>query len=248
MIDIFLALILGIFVGTSLGVIGAGGAILALPGLVAVLGFDAKIATTASTLIVGSAAAAGFISRMKSKSLDFKIGATFSLLGIGGTFLGTYFLRFFSDAFILGLFSLLMFGAAIGMWRKSPTNQGIGKPRWPLIILSASLVGVITGLLGIGGGFLIVPALVIFLNVPTKIAAGTSLVAITLNSIFAFFLRYEYWPEMPWTPVLVFAASAVLSSYFTAGLAQKMNPRSLQKGFAILISIVASYMLISRLF
>ena len=244
--ELFLGLLLGVIVGTSLGVIGAGGAIRAVPGLVAVLGLDAKIATTASTIIVGSAAAAGFIQRIKTRALDFKIGITFSLLGVGGTFLGTYLLQFLSDTFILVLFSLLMFGAAFGMWRKGVQEISETKPKWWLVILSASGVGLATGLLGIGGGFLIVPALVLFLNVPTKIAAGTSLVAITLNSIITFLLRNEYWSEMPWEPVLVFALSAVLASFFTARFAQKFQLKQLQRGFAILIVVVALYMLITR--
>lgn len=244
--DLLLGLLLGVVVGSSLGIIGAGGAILAVPGLVAVLGLDAKIATTASTIIVGSAAAAGFIQRIKTRALDFKIGITFSLLGVGGTFLGTYLLQFLSDTFILVLFSLLMFGAALGMWRKGVAERPAAKPEWWLVILSASGVGLATGLLGIGGGFLIVPALVLFLKVPTKIAAGTSLVAITLNSIVTFLLRSEYWSQMPWTPVLAFAFSAVLASFVTARFAEKFEPKQLQRGFATLIVIVAIYMLITR--
>jgi hypothetical protein len=247
-VELVLGLLLGLFVGTSLGIIGAGGAILAVPGLVAVLGLDAKTATTASTIIVGSAAAAGFIQRIKTRALDFKIGITFSLLGVGGTFLGTYLLQFLSDTFILVLFSLLMFGAAFGMWRKSVEERPAVKPQWWLVILSATGVGLATGLLGIGGGFLIVPALVLFLKVPTKIAAGTSLVAITLNSVVTFLLRNKYWSEMPWAPVLAFASSAVLASFFTARFAQKFQPKQLQRGFATLIVIVAFYMLITRFF
>ena len=246
MSDLVLGLLLGIVVGSSLGIIGAGGAILAVPGLVAVLGLDAKIATTASTIIVGAAAAAGFIQRIKTRALDFKIGITFSLIGVGGTFLGTYLLQYFSDTVLLVLFALLMFGAAFGMWRKGVSEREVVKPKWSLVILSATGVGLATGLLGIGGGFLIVPALILFLNVPTKIAAGTSLVAITLNSIITFLLRNEYWPEMPWAPVLTFAGSAVLASFFTARFAQRFNPRQLQRGFAILIVVVAIYMLVTR--
>lgn len=246
MSDLLLEVFLGILIGSSLGIIGAGGAILAVPALVAVLGLDAKIATTASTIIVGSAAAAGFIQRIKAKALDFRIGITFSLLGVGGTFLGTYLLQFLSDTFILVLFALLMFGAALGMWRKGVSEREAGKPKWPLVILSATGVGIATGLLGIGGGFLIVPALVLFLNVPTKIAAGTSLVAITLNSLITFLLRNEYWPEMPWGPVLTFAGSAVLASFVTARFAHRFNARQLQRGFAILITVVAIYMLVTR--
>lgn len=247
MTDLLLEVLLGILIGSSLGIIGAGGAILAVPALVAVLGLDAKLATTASTIIVGSAAAAGAIQRIKTKGLDFRIGVIFSALGIGGTFLGTFLLQFLSDTFVLVLFALLMFGAALGMWRKEVSEQEAGKPKWPLVIISATGVGIATGLLGIGGGFLIVPALVLFLKVPTKIAAGTSLVAITLNSIVTFLLRSDYWPNMPWAAVLTFAGSAVLASFATARFATQFNAKQLQRGFAILITFVAIYMLITRL-
>jgi uncharacterized membrane protein YfcA len=246
LLDLILGLILGAVVGTSLGIIGAGGAILAVPGLVAVLGLDAKIATTASTIIVGSAAAAGFIQRIKSKALDFRIGLTFSAIGIGGTFIGTFLLRFTPDTYILVLFSILMFGAAFAMWRKGSPVPKSAKPNWVLIFLSATGVGIATGLLGIGGGFLIVPALVLFLNVPTKTATGTSLVAITLNSVITFGLRFQYWDEMPWLPVLTFASSAVVASFVTARFSQKFKPEFLQKGFALLITVVATYMLLTR--
>lgn len=246
MVELLLGLLLGAIVGTSLGIIGAGGAILAVPGLVAVLGLDAKIATTASTIIVGSAAAAGFMQRIKSKTLDFKIGITFSLIGLGGTLIGTFLLRFTSDTFILVLFSILMFGAAFAMWKRGNPEPRDAKPEWILVFLSATGVGIATGLLGIGGGFLIVPALVLFLNVPTKVAAGTSLVAITLNSAITFGLRFEYWDQMPWLPVLTFASSAVIASFITARFSQKFRADHLQKGFALLITVVATYMLLTR--
>ena len=246
MTDLLLGLFLGVVVGSSLGIIGAGGAILAVPGLVAVLGLDAKVATTASTIIVGSAAAAGFMQRIKSRALDYKIGAGFSLLGVVGTYIGTKLLRYFSDTVLLLLFAVLMFGAAFSMWQRSVTERKEQRTRWWLVILSATAVGLATGLLGVGGGFLIVPALVLFLNIPMKIAAGTSLVAIMLNSTFTFFFRSEYWREVPWAPVLTFAGSAVLASVFTSRFVQRFNPRHLQRGFSVLITVVATYMLVTN--
>jgi len=214
-------LILGVLIGTVLGVVGAGGAILAVPGLVAVMGLSATSATTSSMVVVGTAALSGALRRVKSKNLDIKTGITFSLLGFLGTLLGSQIVRFFSDRVLLLLFALLMIVAVVGL---------------------------LTGLLGVGGGFLIVPALVLILGVKVKLAAGTSLVAIAMNSAIAFLLRFHYWHTVPWTSVLVFAGAAVIASFVTTPLATKLPAKALQKAFSVLVVLVAIYMVVSQIF
>ncbi|MFM1905841.1 MAG: hypothetical protein RIT32_637, partial [Actinomycetota bacterium] len=108
-------LLLGVIVGAVLGLVGAGGAILAVPGLVAVLGLSATAATTSSTIIVGSAALAGVLRRRRSGQIKIKIGLIFSALGLLGTFIGTWLLRFIPDELLLTIFALLMFGSAYAM-------------------------------------------------------------------------------------------------------------------------------------
>ena len=239
-------LLLGITIGTVLGVVGAGGAILAVPGLVAVMGLSATAATTSSMIIVGAAALSGSLRRVKSKNIDIRTGITFSLLGFLGTLLGTRLVPYFPDRILILLFALLMFAAAIGMWRSKAHNKEITASAMPMVILTASAIGVLTGLFGIGGGFLIVPALVLILGVKVKLAAGTSLVAISLNSIIAFALRHNYWHLVPWSSILTFTAAAVVASFVTTPLANKLPAKDLQRAFSVLVSVVAIYMVITQ--
>ena len=244
---IFLGLILGAVVGATLGLIGAGGAILAVPGLVAVLGLSATAATTSSTIIVGSAALAGVLSRRKTGTVDVKVGLTFSAVGIVGTFIGTLLLKVIPENVILLVFALLMFGAGYAMCCRNTPEPTVVKPKWYLVVIAATFVGILTGLLGIGGGFLIVPALILFLKVPTKIATGTSLVAITANSILAFALRYEFWDQIPVAEVAVFTISAITSSLILSPIARKLDANVLKKSFSVMIFLVAIYTLLTNL-
>ena len=239
-------LLLGLIIGTVLGVVGAGGAILAVPGLVAVMGLSPTAATTSSMVIVGAAALSGALRRVKSKNLDIKTGITFSLLGFLGTLFGSRLAGHLSDRVLILTFAGLMFVAAIGMWRHKVSEREIAKPSWIMLIITASAIGVLTGLLGIGGGFLIVPALVLILGVKVKLAAGTSLVAIAMNSVIAFLLRSHYWHLVPWGSILVFTGAAVIASFITTPLATKLPSKALQKSFAVLVVVVALFMVITQ--
>jgi len=244
---ILFGLILGAIVGASLGLIGAGGAILAVPGLVAVLGLSATAATTSSTIIVGSAALAGVLSRRKTGTIDVKVGLSFSAVGIVGTFLGTLLLKVIPENITLAFFAILMFGAGYAMCCRKTLEPIQTKPNWYLVVITATFVGILTGLLGIGGGFLIVPALILFLKVPTKVAAGTSLVAITANSLLAFFLRYEFWDQIPAMEVAVFTISAIAASLILSPLAGKLDADVLKKSFSVLIIVVGIYTLFTNI-
>jgi uncharacterized membrane protein YfcA len=244
---ILFGLILGAVVGASLGLIGAGGAILAVPGLVAVLGLSATAATTSSTIIVGSAALAGVLSRRKTGTVDVKVGLTFSAVGIVGTFIGTLLLKVIPENVTLVIFAFLMFGAGYAMCCKKTPEPIQTKPKWHLVIIAATYVGILTGLLGIGGGFLIVPALILFLKVPTKTAAGTSLLAITANSLLAFILRYEFWDQIPVMEVAVFTISAITASLILSPIAGKLNANVLKKSFSVVIILVGIYTLFTNI-
>lgn len=243
---IFFGLLLGAVVGSTLGLIGAGGAILAVPGLVAILGLSATAATTSSIIIVGSAALAGALRRRNTGTVDVKIGLTFSAIGIFGNFLGTLLLRVIPENLIMIIFALLMFGAGYAMCCRENPQPTAEKPKWQLVVIAATFVGILTGLLGIGGGFLIVPALILFLKVPTKVAAGTSLVAITANSLIAFVLRYEFWNQIPVAEVAVFTISAISASLLLTPVAGKLNAKAMQKIFSVVIVLVAIYTLFSN--
>lgn len=234
---------LGVTVGSVLGLIGAGGAILAVPGLVAALGLSATAATTSSTMIVGSAALAGALRRRKTGTVNVKVGLTFAAIGVIGTFLGTLLLRFIPENILLVLFALLMFSSAFAMCCREVKESKSTKPNWFAVVVAATGVGILTGLLGIGGGFLIVPALILFLKVPTKVAAGTSLVAITANSVLALALRFEFWNQIPILEIVVLTAAAISASLIMSPLATKLPAKSLQRIFAAIITLVAIYLI-----
>jgi uncharacterized membrane protein YfcA len=243
---IFFGLLLGASVGATLGLIGAGGAILAVPGLVAVLGLSATAATTSSTIIVGSAALAGALRRRNTGTVDVKIGLTFSAIGIVGTFIGTLLLRVIPENLIMIAFAVIMFGAGYAMCCRENPEPKVEKPKWQLVVIAATFVGILTGLFGIGGGFMIVPALILFLRVPTKVAAGTSLVAITANSLLAFIMRYEFWDQIPVLEIAVFTVSAISASLILSPVATKLNAKILQKIFSAVIVLVAIYTLVTN--
>jgi uncharacterized membrane protein YfcA len=243
---ILFGLILGASVGATLGLIGAGGAILAVPGLVAVLGLSATAATTSSTIIVGSAALAGALRRRNTGTVDVKIGLTFSAIGIVGTFIGTSLLKVIPENLIMIAFALIMFGAGYAMCCRENPEPTAEKPKLQLVVIAATFVGILTGLFGIGGGFMIVPALILFLRVPTKVAAGTSLVAITANSLLAFVMRYEFWDQIPVLEIAVFTVSAISASLILSPVATKLNAKILQKIFSAVIVLVAIYTLLTN--
>jgi uncharacterized protein len=243
---LFFGLLLGAIVGATLGLIGAGGAILAVPGLVAVLGLSATAATTSSTIIVGSAALAGALRRRNTGTVDVKIGLTFSAIGIVGTFIGTLLLRVIPENLIMAAFAVIMFGAGYAMCCRENPEPKVEKPKWQLVVIAATFVGILTGLFGIGGGFMIVPALILFLRVPTRVAAGTSLVAITANSLLAFVMRYEFWDQIPVLEIAVFTVSAISASLILSPIASKLNAKILQKIFSIVIILVAIYTLVTN--
>lgn len=244
---LLLGLLLGAIVGSVLGLIGAGGAILAVPGLIAVLGLSVTAATTSSTIIVGSAALAGVLRRRGSGTVDVRVGLTFSAVGIVGTLIGTALLNVIPEQIVLLLFALIMLAAAYAMCCRKPPQEVSSNPKWYAVILAATLVGVLTGLLGIGGGFLIVPALILFLKVPTKVAVGTSLVAISANSLLAFGLRYNFWDQIPVAEIAIFTFSAIVASVLLSPVAGKLNPKLLQRIFSGVIATVAIYTIFTNI-
>jgi hypothetical protein len=237
-------ILLGIAIGAVLAIVGAGGAILAVPGLIAVMGLSATAATTSSLVIVGAAAIAGVIPRIKKQQVNIKLGIIFSSLGVAGTFLGTRLVAEVSETITVSIFAALMFAAAFSMWRGQVSNSDVlTKPHWILVVIVASVIGLITGFLGIGGGFLIVPALVLILKIPTKIAVGTSLVAIATNTVIALAFRYEFWSMIPAGSIAAFTLAAVLASLLLAPIATKLPNKTIQKIFSVVVALIAIYLL-----
>lgn len=231
---------LGAAIGLVLGAVGAGGAILAAPGLILILGVPHLAATTSSLVIVIAAAIAGVIPRLGRGTVNIRLGLAFAGIGAGGTVVGSLLARAIPEPLTIGLFAALMYTAAWLMWRNRPDVDPIGRPGRLLILVTASVVGLLTGLLGIGGGFLIVPALVLILGVTPQIASGTSLVAIAAGGLIAMIARYPTWPLVPWPIVLTVGLAAVATALITAPLAQRLPARVMRRLFAGVVVAVAT--------
>ena len=236
---LFESLALGVVVGAILSIFGAGGSLLATPTLVFIFGLEVPIATLTTLIIVGSSSLIGAISRIRHGEVNVKLGLRVSLFGIPGTFVGAVLTRFVPDWVTLCLLVLMMFYAGISILRGPAVraNVEINQSKF-LVPVVASAIGFLTGLLGIGGGILLVPALVIFLAVPTKIAVGTSLISISTTAIFALLLRSGELANLPVTEVLVITLTSIVAVLAVSPLARRMSGRVMNRVFAIFLIAV----------
>jgi len=190
MVAMFLAWPGALAIGMSLGLLGSGGSILTVPVLVYLVGQDEKVAIAGSLAIVGLIALAGSVAYMRQKMIDWRNVWMFGLPGMAGTYLGAWVSQFVSGAFQLGLFALVMLAASVLMIKPLDLNKrqaDSGQPRSPIKIgIDGLAVGALTGLVGVGGGFLVVPALVLLGGVSMHRAVATSLVIVAMKSLAGF--------------------------------------------------------------
>jgi len=232
-------LIAGALIGSVLGFIGAGGAMLSVPILIYVFDFSASHATTAALAVVLLAAASGLIPKFKSKDVLIKEALVICLLGLTTNISTSLIADQLSERFILTGFSLVLLVAGSSMLIKPFTSGPERKmPAWALILVSL-VIGCMTGLFGIGGGFLAIPVLVLFFRVPQNKAAGTSLLIITVNSIIAFLGHYKIWSEVNWTVPIAMAVSAVVISQLASGKSARVSPTILKRAFAVLLFTIS---------
>ena len=232
-------LIAGALIGSVLGFIGAGGAMLSVPILIYVFDFSASHATTAALAVVLLAAASGLIPKFKSKDVLIKEALVICLLGLTTNISTSLIADQLSERFILTGFSLVLLVAGSSMLIKPFTSGPERKmPAWALILVSL-VIGCMTGLFGIGGGFLAIPVLVLFFRVPQNKAAGTSLLIITVNSIIAFLGHYKIWSEVNWKVPIAMAVSAVVISQLASGKSARVSPTILKRAFAVLLFTIS---------
>jgi uncharacterized membrane protein YfcA len=253
--------ILAIAIGLSLGLIGGGGSILAVPILVYVMGLNSKIAIAMSLVIVGTVSIIGAIPHWRQGNINFKTAILFTPAAMMGAYLGAKVtaLPFITDTFQLICFGIIMVIASVFMIRKASQktdtqNVGLktsGKssapkfPPWLAILFQALVVGVITGFVGVGGGFLIIPALVLWAGIPMKEAIGTSLVIIAANSTTGF-LGYVTQVTIDWNLVISFIIAASAGIILGAYLTKYIDAKKLQKSFGYFVLAVAIFVLIKR--
>ena len=235
---------MGLAIGGVLGLIGAGGAVVAVPAFIYLFGFSALEATTASLAVVAASAASGAVPRFRLGQVHLRQALMFWGLGIVGTFAGSRLATIIPEPIIVAGFAVVMLGAAVAMWRKSSATEPTGERRaapWLLPVVAIA-IGLLTGIFGVGGGFLIVPALVLVFGFPFGIATGTSLVVVALNSLTALVFKYDTWSSIPWQVPLLVIIGGLVGSVAASTLNTGISQRLLERAFAVLLVILALWM------
>ena len=241
--EIIGGLIAGGFIGAVLGFIGAGGAMLSVPILLYIFGFTPQAATTAAIAVVLTAAISGLLPKIKSKEVLFKEAAVIWALGLVTNLGFSLIAHRISDSVLTTGFALVLLSAGTAMLIKPVAGTEKKIPIFWLVVMSL-VIGSMTGLFGIGGGFLAVPVLVLFFNVPQGKAAGTSLAIIAINSITAFFGHYQSWSDITWTVPIAMSIAAVIVARIASIKSGQMNQAILRKTFAGLLYSIAIFTLL----
>lgn len=238
-----IGLILSAGIGLSLGLIGGGGSILTVPILVYFLGVETHEAVGMSLVVVGTTSFFGAYLHHKKGTLNFSSGLLFGISGIFGAFLGSPLTRLVSQNVLLLMFATLMFVVAFSMlWRKrNEESEKVYEANRTKAILAGFGVGILTGFLGVGGGFLIVPALIFFGGLPMKKAIGTSLFVIALNC-FAGISGHLTYGLFDLKITLIVTSLAVGGAVFGTMLSHNISVVNLQKSFAFLVLAVAIFL------
>ena len=245
---VLLPLVLGTLIGLSLGAIGGGGSILTVPILVYVMGQGAHEATATSLAIVGMVALVGAVPHWRAGRAQLATAVPFGLAGLAGAFAGAWANHLLPGRVLLALFGAMMLAVAVRMlWplvaRAGEHRKLTPVARWLRLLVAGLGVGVLTGFFGVGGGFLIVPALVIGAGLSLPRAAAASLFVITLASVSAL-TRYWGHASVDWPFVARFAAIAAGGAIAGGLAAPRLPQRILQQAFAVALVILGSYVLL----
>lgn len=251
-----------LFVGLVLGLLGSGGSTVMVPILVYLVGHDAKVSIAESMAIVGAISIVGVIPFARAKQVHWRSVFLFGLPAMAGTFLGAYLGGLASDAMQLVVFGLVVLAAAVLMIKKSFGQKSLAAEanaeETPLknptaignlvVIVEGVLVGILTGFVGVGGGFLIVPALLIFAKLPMRMAIGTSLVIIVFKCIVGFAKYQSYLLNhdlsVDWQAIGIFSLVGVGGCVVGQQLNAKLNQRVLKQVFAVFLVLIGSFVII----
>ncbi len=253
-----------LIIGVSLGLIGGGGSILAVPVLAYLFSINEKAATAYSLFIVGTSALLGGWKQHLKGFVDWKTAIVFGIPAIIGVTLVRHYvvpampaILFEYDGFVFtrrmamfGLFAVIMVPAAYSMLKKEKIKEGTGAVRYNygLILAEGLIVGGITGMIGAGGGFLIIPALVILANVEMKVAIGTSLIIIAIKSLMGFFLGDALTMEVDWKFLGLFTALSFIGIFLGSYLSTFIDGKKLKKGFGYFILVMAIFIFYMEFF
>lgn len=252
-----------ILIGISLGLIGSGGSILTVPVLVYLMAIDPVNATAYSLFIVGVTSLIGAIFYYQKDLINFSAAVVFAIPALIAVFLTRYYLvpsipdELFSvgeflvtkQIFIMLFFALLMFLAAISMI-KNRVEEDLDCEidfNYPMIVIEGAIVGVLTGLVGAGGGFLIIPALVILARLPMKMAVGTSLIIIAAKSLIGFLGDLGAKTELDWSILIIFSVFAILGIFIGSYLSKHISSKKLKPAFGWFVMIMSVYIIIKEI-
>jgi len=251
-------------IGVSLGLIGGGGSILTVPVLVYLFGVDPVLATAYSLFIVGSTSLVGAFPKYKNGEINIKTAIIFGIPAIAAVYATRAFIvpAIPAELFTIGslvvtkalmmmmIFAVLMVFASVSMIRSNNDKEEEEGPQvfnYPMILLEGAVVGLLTGLVGAGGGFLIIPALVLFSKLPMKQAIGTSLIIIAAKSLIGFTGDLGK-QTMDWTLLASVTALAIVGIFIGNALGKKVSPNSLKKGFGWFVLVMGIYIILKELF
>lgn len=257
---LLLAIPLGLLIGLSLGTLGGGGSILTVPVLVYVLRQDPHAATASSLLIVGITSLIGLMPHARAGRVRVWQGVVFGALGVVGSFIGSSLSAAVPADLLLLAFAVLTLVVAVvmplrarrgsGSHEHSDEDNGDLPVAFPLranargllrVVLAATIVGVLTGFFGVGGGFVLVPALTLALGYSMPTAIGTSLLVIVINSVIAIAFRIGQGWELDWPMIGTFTAAAIVGSLLGGRIAGRLSLRQLTTSFSMLLVAVAVY-------
>lgn len=259
----FLGYFSAIIIGLVMGLIGGGGSILSVPIFVYIFGFDAVTATALSLFVVGVTSSVGTVGFVRHQLVDFKTAFIFGIPSILGVIFSRrlvlpnlphyivhkYGITLTKDMFLLLLFAILMLIASFKMIRKIERvrKRDDNETNYTVLISQGLLVGIITGLIGAGGGFLIVPALVMLLGINMKRAVATSLFIISMNSILGFLTTLKM-VKHDWNFLLVFSALSVVGIFIGIAISKKMDGRKLKPLFGWMVLAMGIFIIIKEIF
>ncbi|MEM8667315.1 MAG: sulfite exporter TauE/SafE family protein [Planctomycetota bacterium] len=248
-------LIGAVLIGLTLGMLGSGGSAITVPVLVYLVGHSGKVSIAESMAIVGLISFAAALPYGRSKQIDWRSVIYFGIPGMAGTYIGAWLGGIASEVLQLIVFGCVLLLAAYSMLRKRKTSTEATeeggeryKPPIPKVAVEGTVVGIVTGFVGVGGGFLIVPALVILGRLPMRLAIGTSLVIIAAKSAVGFAKYQHYLVSQNLTvdvqTIAVFAVIGIIGSLIGRSINQRMNQQALRRVFAVFLILLGSFVIV----
>lgn len=249
MVSLVIELVLGFLIGLSLGLLGGGGSILTVPVLVYIVGKSPHEAITVSLVIVGLNSLSGVGFHARGGTLNLRTALTFGSVGMLTAFFAASLSKAIPETVLMVLFAglMLVVGGMMLFRRSKPGSAGREQAGGLAVTLASGAgVGVLTGFLGVGGGFLIVPALVMLVGLPILEAVGTSLLVIAMNSL-AGLLGHLGGPPLDISLLLVFGLAGIIGTFSGSQLARRIKPTRLQQSFAVFVIVLALVLLVDNL-